>query len=645
VTAAPRRLGAGLAAACLTALAAWVAPAPASAVPEPSGSGAESPTGITSRLLVLRPNRVDLRLGARQWSVPRPPGEITLGALADTVADPRFLRQEGQGVLRLSAGLVQAPDTSLVVAGPDVRTLLLENGGGADGAYLQGSGASLALRHVTVRAAAVGRSIAAVPSRSRAFLRYRGGSQVSLSATELDAVGATRGHATGGLAVSGKSRLTIERSVVTGALTALTANDSAVVVEGLTVRGAAEDGVELQRGVSARVAGLEVTGSGRDGLVVRAGATLEQAGSLVLAANRRWGLFASQARDLRLGELAATGNGTPGVAAGGGIRLSDCQGCTLGRARLEGNAGQGLSAGGSRLRVDGALASANGGEGLDVSACTDCAVSGVTVTDNRTSGLVVRQSRDVDVTAVRAGGNDVSGVRLDSCSACTLDRSAVRGGATGIALAGSSTSVGVRQLRVSGSTTGVLVDSQVRDVEVAGTTVTGPRVGLDLAGRGLAMTDVTVVGATDTALRSDAPGLSVTGSHLAAAERAVQLDASGSVVDSRLRAGARGLVVNGLAHVSVTGSDIGVEGLGGVGVRAGEATVTTLTRTRVDAATPLAGPVRQGPGNQVPFAPDWLAIFAVAVVLAALLLELLRRARETAQDRTVPAPAHVSNTV
>lgn len=240
--------------------------------------GLVSPTGQAERIIVVRPNHIDLFRGPRAWWVPRSPGELSLPALAGLVPED-FLKSEPDGLFRLRAALVQSRDTQLRAAAPEVKTLLLDSGTGTDGASLQGSGAQLTLSATKVQAVTPGTVAGAEPAPTRGFIAYRGSSRVSITDTQLDNLGASvldvEGRATG-LAITSGSSLVLTRSSVSWGFRGITVNQSTLEAASVTVRGAQHDGIELQRDSRGSLSQVTVEGSGRVGLMLRPTSALVQ---------------------------------------------------------------------------------------------------------------------------------------------------------------------------------------------------------------------------------------------------------------------------------------------------------------------------------------------------------------------------------
>jgi len=83
------------------------------------------PPGIgAGRVIVLRPHRVDLfNHGRFGRSIYLDGQHATLTDLANAIGDPTFLSRPARGTVRLTAALVQRPDTHLVVGGGGLRTV------------------------------------------------------------------------------------------------------------------------------------------------------------------------------------------------------------------------------------------------------------------------------------------------------------------------------------------------------------------------------------------------------------------------------------------------------------------------------------------------------------------------------------------
>ena len=638
-----RRLLATLAA-VLMLLPVLGSPAFSAPVPVRPG-GLLSPTGQAERIIVVRPNRIDLFSGPLASSVPRAPGELSLPALAGLVPED-FLKAEGDGLFRLRAALVQSRDTQLRAAAPEVKTLLLDSGAGTDGASLQGSGAQLTLSAVKVQAVTAGTSAGAEAAPTRGFLAYRGNSRLSITDTQLDNLGASvldvEGTA-GGLAVSGGSSLTLARSRVSWAVRGISVTASTLEAESVTVRGAQENGIDLQRDSKTSLSKVTVQGSGRSGLRLRPTSTLVQVGPLTLLDNKEYGLLAGAPAGLVLNGVTAARNGVPGSDDVGGIHLSDCNACALTDVTVHVNHGEGISAVGKLVQLRDVVARRNGGNGVNLTGCSQCWITEVTADMNGRVGVLVRESREVTVVGPVTTGNE-TGISLRGCTDCLLRDLTVRGGTYGVQVGHRSGHVTIGPGTIDGSLTGVDVEALADDVLLALLTITDSATkGLQLEGRNAVVKATSVEQQGGTALSSKVAGLQVSDSRFLGADRGLDLDASASVSRVAIRVAQRGVTVDGPSKVDVNASDIAVTTEDGVGIRAGTGATTTVSQTRVSADRALSGEVNKGAGNDLPFAPDWLGLFMVTVVCAAFGLELTRRLRESPLDRVVPAPDHVSN--
>jgi len=431
---------------------------------------------------------------------------------------------------------------------------------------------------------------------------------------------------------------------VSSAIQGITVNASELQAEDVAVRGARDDGIELQSGSKATLSDVTVESSGRTGIMLRRTATLTQPGPLRLLENRHWGLRASGQAGLKLTGVTAARNGVRGSVDGGGVRLSQCSGCIVADVTVHANHGTGLSASGSMVQVRNIVARLNDADGVELAGCVQCGVTGMTGSINGISGLLIHNSRDVTVATVTATDNPRAGIALGDCIACSLRDLRVRGGNVGVRVSGRSGPVDIGPGSISGNLTGVDTDELTDRVSLSGLTITGAtKKGVQLAGHTASVTAITIDQRGGTALSSAVPGLRVSDSRFLGADRGLDLDASATVTRSTVYVTRQGVTVDGPSQVDLTTADIAATGDGAIGVRTSPGATTSIAQTRILADNALQGDTDRGLGNDIPFAPNWLGIFMVSVVCAAFGLELMRRAREPVRDQTVPAPDHVSN--
>jgi hypothetical protein len=328
----------------------------------------------------------------------------------------------------------------------------------------------------------------------------------------------------------------------------------------------------------------------------------------------------------------------------GGIHLSDCNACALTDVTVHANHGEGLSAVGKLVQLRDIVARRNDDNGIRLTGCIQCWLTEATASMNGRVGVLVRESREVTVVGPITTGNE-SGISLRGCTACLVRDMTVRGGTYGVQVGGRSGQVTIGPGTIEGSLTGIDVEALADDVLLALLTIKDSATkGLQLEGSNTVVKATSVEQQGGTALSSKVPGLQVSDSRFLGADRGLDLDASASLSRVAIRVAQQGVTVDGPSKVDVNTSDIAVTTDQGVGVRASQGATTTISQTRISADRALSGEVSQGSGNDLPFAPDWLALFMVTVVCAAFGLELTRRLRESPLDRVVPAPDHVSNT-
>jgi hypothetical protein len=313
--------------AAVAACAAVLAPAVPAAASAPSPAPAQLP-GVPGaallahgRVLVLRPHRLELAVdGHMQRAIPvRQP--LDLGRLPDVVGDPAFAVRTAPGVVRLSAVLLQRPDT-VVEAGP--LTLELADAGGAGPARLSGTRAALRLNHVTITALP---GPAAPSPLAVASMRYLHRSEVTLQDVSMRGLGTTGPAGTAALRSDGDGRVRLVRvTLADGGRGVRVDQPQALDVEGLRAQTSGA-GLTVVGAEHARLSGLQLQ-AGTDALVMEGSQDVVVQGSEL----RAWrdAVRVSDSRGVVL----------DGVATVGAVRGA----VTVRRGRASGGAGSGTAA-------------------------------------------------------------------------------------------------------------------------------------------------------------------------------------------------------------------------------------------------------------------------------------------------------------
>jgi hypothetical protein len=315
-------VGAGLAAGL-----ALLAPAPALAAPKPVHplhlGGVPAVWLLRSgRVLVLRPNRLEVVLDGRLVRTVTVRQPVDLAQLPSLVADPAYARRLADGrsagtgrEIRLAAVLAQRPGTAVTATGLHLR---LADTAGAGPARLTGTRARL-----TLRGARVDAEHAAPSGPVAAGFRYLHGSNVSMddvTLTGLGVPGAPGVPAVPALRADGGSALALRRlSLVAGGPGVDVRNASWLAVEGLDGGRVGGALLTVSGGTGARI--RDVSSSGSTGAAVRLRAAARTAIDAVSSTRDGAALLAQDVDGLRAGRVQGRGDGV--VLGGRGIELTD----------------------------------------------------------------------------------------------------------------------------------------------------------------------------------------------------------------------------------------------------------------------------------------------------------------------------------
>ncbi len=593
------------------ALLAVTAIGAAGALFPPAPAAAAAPG--TGRVIVVRPGYAQLvQGGAVGRYVPLPRGPVTIAALVQAIRDPGWVSLSRQGEVVLRAGISQRPGTDLYVRAP-ARTVRLVDSATSP-AYLSGTRARVYFRGVTVTSAPGPAARPAPESPHRPFLRYLNRSTVSIVASTFEGLGSasTRNH-----------------GVTVGAGGVLNA-------VGSTFRDGSR-GIDAYRAARVSLTRVRATGNTEAGILVN------QAGALRLtdvtaSENAGTGLvLRGPLRAPVLARVASERNGT-------GVELSRLSGVPVGPLRTRDN---------SR-------------SGIVLDRCRGCVLSGADATGDQTGILVKRHSPDTVVSGgtvraarrvgvmVAAGGVRLRGMTVESgpaavgvrvppgVSGARIESSAFHGGAVAISTDGQGT--GVVDASVTGARTGVRIGGDAAGVVLASVRVAGSRTAVqaNTGSRTVSAEHLRIVQSGGQGIRSAADGMSIVDAEVAGAALGMHLKGVATVRVSRVLAKDEALYAGAGANVTYTGGRLGGESLG---VRAHDLAAVVLEDATVEAPTGARGPVRVRGTTELPAMPvRWIALIGLLVVAAAIALEVLRRVRERREERTVAAPAHVTNT-
>ena len=639
-----------------TAVLAWLMVMPNASATPSAPLDPQPPPGVgLGQVIVVRPHRADLVSGGTVVRVvPLSGGAVRMLPLVEAINDPSWASSPGAGVVRLNAGLLQRPGTSLIVSGLKVEL--------ADSptspAYLAGTGASVSFTNATLESWLPSGAEAA-PSTHRPYLSYSRRSKVSLVDSTFGGLGRS-GPASDGVLVGSDSSLVARGAHFSRGTTGLRIYRAAsALIDSSSASDNSGSGILIDQASGARLSNVVVERNGHHGLELRGPlAGLFIAGSVTATTNHMSGIYASALVRASLPRLTTTRNGTVGLI------LDRCTACTVSglrsldeplAVRLQRSSGDVVSGtvirrGQAGVLIDGAT--------------TGTHLVDTTVQDARTDGVAIR-GRTTAVKDLRVSGSS-----------------------TGLLVASPSRGTSVAGLGVDNSTIGVRVASGASDVTVAGADVSGSKV----SGIAIGGTNVTVTGsdvsqsALGVAVYGSADGTRLSGVHIERADTGLRITKGATNVAatglSILHSTSRGVLSGSpsltLDRSVITGGTVGVDLRGGavvtgstisgvieavraashsvirldddqmtataLGVRSSRTASVVIVDSHLQAPFGAHGPVSLQGRNQFPALPlHWLGIAALIALGLAGTLELIRHVREQEHERLVPAPAHITN--
>jgi len=639
----------------LTAALAWLMVMPPASATPSAPLDPQPPPGIgMGQVIVLRPHRADLVSdGVVTRVVALTGGPVRMGSLVEAINDPSWAASIDTGVVRLNAGLLQRPGTSLIVSGLKVE--LADSA--TSPAYLAGTGASVSFSKSTLESWLPSGAEAA-RSPHRPYMSYSRRSTVSLVDSTFVGLGRSD-PASDGVLVGSDSSLVARGARFSGGSTGLRVYRAAsALIDDSSASDNAGTGIVIDQSTGVRLSDVTVDRNGHQGLELRGPLT---------------GLFIA-------GPVNATANHLSGIYTSGLVRAS--------LPRL--------------------TTTRNGTVGLVLDRCTSCTVSGLRSLDEVLALRLQRSSGDVvSGTVIRRGR---AGVLVDGATTGTrLIDTEVQGTSQGVEIRGRSTIV--KQLRVSGCSTGLLVAAPSRattagEVGVEDCT-TGVRVAKDASN--VTLTATKVHASTASGIAVGGTNVSVTGADISEAGLGVEvygsahgIRLSGGHIDHastglRITKGATDVAATGLTITNstsrgvlslsaslvldrsvITGGTVGVDLHGGavvtgttisgvieavraashatirlendqmtataLGIRSSRTASVVIVDSNLQAPFGAHGPVSLKGHNRFPALPlHWLGIAALIALGLAATLELVRHIREQGHERLVPAPAHITN--
>jgi len=642
---------------CCVGLAPALAAGPAS--PPAATQQADAAQDEAGRAIVLRPARIDLELDGRLLrSVERPVGPIDVATVVRLVGDSSWGRVDGT-VVTLSSGIKQAPDTHLLVAAPTVTSLRLDSAAGGTG-WLRGSRARVSFTGTEVIGWDRAAGAASAPSPTRGFLAYTNGSTVEMTGTTFSNLGRQEDSRTG--VTLARAAVTISDTRFLGNEVGLNIRQpSALQVANVEVAGSATNGLEVEGVQGGTVEALAARDNGGAGAVVSHGGSGLRLLGAVSERNAFGGVLVEGQESLEVGGLTTTGNLGPGISiessrgvAVSGLRSTDDVEGLAATGTTEGLTASDAVVSGSKTGVRSGASTVglalSGFEVNDVEhTAFDLAGQQLSVTDATVRGA----ASGVDLGGVASGvtlngmtiGQVTDGVVVKKqATGVTLGDVVVEGADTGIALAGSQLTVRGGALR--DTKTGVRIYGSGKDVLVDGATVVNAGVGVlaTSSTSGVTLRDLTVEQRTGVGISTSSPNLTLAGGSVTGG--LVGLDLHGgpaqvegtvvSQVDEGVRVGRGGTASLVDARVDAVSTAL----------RTGADSTVTVTDSRLWAGvmTLGSGDVSFVGENDLPPAPmPWYGLAGIIAAVSAIALEAVRRLRELEPDWAATAAAHITN--
>jgi hypothetical protein len=411
-------------------------PASAGQPPAVAARAAWARTGRPARLVVVRPNSVDLIAGGSLIArVFRLPGQVTLSWLAGTILSggwagtQQWVSRPGDDTIRLSAALLLARGTDFVVDSSLHQVQLVGGAKPAETAWIRGGQADLTVNGVELTSydPATGKPVAATAA-GRPYIAIGAGGRLDIkdaTVRHLDQV--TWGKDSTGSADS--TRFTDNRTGLR--LVASTG----VRLSDITVENSKGDGVVLRGDLATSMDKVTSRANGQYGVRV-SGAGARTLNGVSTAGNGRGGVLASGQTDLAVHNVASDGD------HGTGIWLNGCVRCTLGAATVNG-ASTGLAITGTS---------------------SDVRLAGIRIRGGRIGLRAAAPARGIQVGVLTVSGVADRGLAL-SASGVQVESTTVSGAGTGVRIYGGATRIRLTGVSVDKARKGI----DVSDAHAAGT--------------------------------------------------------------------------------------------------------------------------------------------------------------------------------
>jgi hypothetical protein len=558
--------------------------------------------GRPHRMAIVRDFRIDLAVDGRVTrQIGRAGGAVTISDL-DRALPADWLKVT-DGTATLDAALVLTRSTALQFGGPGspVRTLQLVGGATASDA------ASI----------------------------HTGGGRVALNGITVTSVDPATGQP---LPATAKGRPTI---VANGGgrldVTDSTLNDLGAVSDdtpGADDRGTAA--VAFRTGSTGSLVRTTVArGSTGVQLSHSQGVHLDQ---LTVADSAENGLVLGGDQGTAMSGIRATGNGENGVLVSG-----ESGGRPITGISTNANGAFGVAVvGETGTEVSAVDTVADQAGGLRISRSTNITVTGYTATDQRMGVFTHVHSSGIVLDGVQTTGG-ARGLVVEKSTSTLEARNSTFSGARVAGVAVNGTDIALNGVHVSDSRSGVRVDRGAHDVRLTGVTLDGGHDGLVTAAgtSGLVVTDLAVNDVESDGVRSFTPDARITDAQISGGGTGLDLAAGATITNSTITAAREGIRSRSPEQVYV--SDVTVDTTE-LGVNTAEGSPFTLVNSNVHALESVRGVINQQGANDLSLPPlNLLGAIGVPLIVLAVVLEELhtyrqRRLGGTTRRRRPPLP-------
>lgn len=354
-------------------------------------------------------------------------------------------------------------------------------------------------------------------------------------------------------------------------------------------------------------------------------------------------------------------------SAGDGLVLAGDKGTSMSGIRATGNDANGVLVSGQSggRPITGISTNANGAFGVAVVGESGTQVSAVDTTADEAGGLRISRSTNIAVTGYTATDQRMGVFTHVHSSGIVLDGIQTTGGARGLVVEKSTSSleaknstfsgarvagaalngadIALNGVHVTGSRSAVRVDRGAHDIRLTGLTVDGGRDGLVTAAgtSGLVVTDITVNDVESDAVRSFTPDARITGAEITGGGTGLDIAAGATITNSTITAAREGIRSRSPEPVYASGVTVDTTELG---VNSAEGSPFTLVDSNVHALESVRGVINQQGNNDLSLPPlNLLGAIGIPLIILAVVLEELhtyrqRRLGGTTRRRRPPLP-------